>query len=85
MTCGPFLSRVLSGRSPDIRCCVKSLPRRPENRAQRMGASLLPKFWAFLWSASEVEMPESLDANYAREIAETIYHPGQGSQKSEEE
>lgn len=26
-------------------------------------------------AAQEVEMPESLDANYAREIAETIYHP----------
>ncbi|CAE7248765.1 betA [Symbiodinium necroappetens] len=25
--------------------------------------------------AAQVEMPESLDANYAREIAETIYHP----------
>ncbi|CAE7752566.1 betA [Symbiodinium sp. CCMP2456] len=26
-------------------------------------------------AAKEVEMPESLDVNYAREVAETIYHP----------
>ena len=65
------------GRSPDIRCCVKSLPRRPGESEKTRRACLhrFSKVLGFSAAVSSKEMPQSLDVNYAREVAETIYHP----------